>query len=150
NRPVYECLVVSPRRAVIIVDLAATGAIFPVPTMARVLRRLFQLRLGDVGAVPTKAGVIVEGGPGDRIVVTAEAQEAAKAEHGIGHLATALVDHDTLDGTHFLTFGVIDNCTFHFVAADEACSLPRFYCHGITPHDCKVTLLLQIHRTCTP
>jgi len=87
NRPANERSVVSPRRAVIIVDLAAARAIFPVPTRARVLRRIFELLLGDVGTIPTQAGVIREGRPGNRIVVAADAEEAAKAEHRIGHLA---------------------------------------------------------------
>src|SRR5262245_2046018 len=91
NRPARERSVFSPRRAVIIVDLAATRAITPVPTIARVLRRTLELLLGDVGAVPPQAGVIGEGGPGHRIVVAADAEEAAKAEHRIGHLAAALV-----------------------------------------------------------
>src|SRR4029450_7909955 len=75
-----ERSVFSPRRAIIIVDLAAPRAIVPVPTLARVLRRTFELLLGDVEAVPPQAGVIFEGLPGDRIVVAAEAQEATKLE----------------------------------------------------------------------
>src|ERR671931_641434 len=71
HRPAHERSVVSPRRAVIIVDLAATRAIFPVPTLARVLRRPFQLLLGDIEAVPPQAGVIRERVPGERIVVAA-------------------------------------------------------------------------------
>ena len=63
NRPAHEQLVFSPRRAVIIIDLAATRAIFPVPTRARILRRPLELLLSDGGAVPPKAGVILEGLP---------------------------------------------------------------------------------------
>src|SRR5262245_34765080 len=69
-----------PRRVVIIGDLAATLKIFPVPSIALVFWRTFELLLGDVGAVPPKTGVILEGVPGDRIGVAADAQEAAKAE----------------------------------------------------------------------
>src|SRR5436309_2852511 len=127
HRPATKRSVFSPRRSVIIVDLAAPLPIVPVPTITRVLRRPFELLLGDVGAVPPQAGVILEGLPGDRIVVAAEAQEAAKAEHGIGHLTTSLVDHDPLDGPHLLAFGIIDSRAFHFVAADEARSFLRFY-----------------------
>src|SRR5439155_20101773 len=139
NRPANELSVFSPRRAIIIVDMAATRAIFPVPTRARVLRRTFELLLGDVGTVPTKAGVILEGVPGDRIVVAAEAQEAAKAEHSIGHLAAYLFNHDPLNGPNLVAIGVIDSRAFHFVAANEASGLPRFYCHWITPHYFTVT-----------
>src|SRR4029453_8736683 len=117
NRPVHERSVSDPRRAVIIIDLAATLAIFPVPTRTRELRCTFKLLLGDVGPVPTKARVILERLPGDRIVVTADTQEAAEAEHGIGDLAAYLFDHDSLDGTYLLAFGVIDSRAFHFVAA---------------------------------
>src|SRR5919201_6232883 len=103
NRPASKRLVFSPRRAVIIIDLAATRAIFPVPTRARELRCTFELLLGDGGPVPTKARVILEGLPGNRIVVAADAQEAAKAEHRIGHLAADLFDHDPLDGANMFT-----------------------------------------------
>jgi len=51
------------RRVVIITDVAATLVIFPVPTLALVLRRTFELLLSDGGAVPPKAGVILEGYP---------------------------------------------------------------------------------------
>src|SRR5712691_12347871 len=71
NRPAHERSVFDPRRVVIIRDVAATLEILPVPTIALILRRTFELLLGDVGAVPPKAGVIAEGGPGDRIVVVA-------------------------------------------------------------------------------
>src|SRR4030095_2554055 len=133
NRPAHERSVSVPRRTVIIVDPAATLAIVPVPTIARVLLRTVEPLLGDVGASPPKAGVIAEGCPRDRIVVVADAQEAAKAEHGIGHLAVSLVDHDTLDGTNLLSCGAIDIRAFNFVAADEASGLPLFRCHWITP-----------------
>src|SRR5262245_11032414 len=133
HRPAHEHSVCSPRRAIIIVDLAATRAIFPVPTIARVLRRTLELLLSNVGAVPPQAGVIVEGGPGDRIVVAADAEEAAKAEHSIGHLAAALVDHDALDGTNMLAMGVIDIRAFYFIATDETNGLSRFCCHTMTP-----------------
>ena len=73
------------------------------------------------------------GSPWDGIVVAADAQEAAKAEHGIGHLAVSLFDHDALDGTNLLACGAIDIRAFNFVAADEASGLPRIRCHWITP-----------------
>src|SRR5215831_7078152 len=79
--------------------------------------------------------------PGDRIVIAAEAQEATKLEHRIGHLAADLVDHDPLDGPNMLALGIIDSRAFHFVAADEASRFPRFCCHGIPPHYCTVTTL---------
>ena|SRR5882762_10516636 len=96
------------------------------------------------------AGVILEGVPWDRIVVGADAQEAAKAEHGLGDLAAALIDHDALNGPNVLAMGVIDIRAFHFVAADEASGLPRFCCHWIAPHSCPVTALRHIHRTGLP
>src|SRR5687767_3457615 len=92
HRPVNRRSVFSPRRAVILVDFTATLAIFPVPITASVLRCPFELLLGQVGAVPPKTGVIVEGVPGNGIVVAAKALEAAKAEHSIGYLAASLVD----------------------------------------------------------
>src|SRR5215475_8364903 len=150
NRPANEHSVFSPRRAIIIVDLAATRAIVPVPITACVLWRTFELLLRKGGAVPPQAGVIREGLPGERIVVAADAQEAAKAEHSIRHLAAALVDHDALDGSNMLAFGVIDIRAFHFIAPDETSSLSRFCCHWIAPHYCPVTALRRIHRTGRP
>src|SRR5262245_24751986 len=117
---------------------------------ARVLRRTFELLLSYVGAVPTQAGIIGERGPGDRIVVSADAEEATKAEHGIGDLAAALFDHDALDGPNMLTLGVINIRAFHFIATDETSGLPRFCCHSITPHSCPVTALRHIHRLYMP
>src|SRR5215510_3546443 len=108
NRPAHKRSILEIRRAVILVDLATPLAIFPVPIIACVFRRTCELLLGDVEAVPTKAGVILEGRPGDRIVVAADAQEAAKAEHSIGHLASYLFDHDALDRPNMLALGVIN------------------------------------------
>src|SRR4029453_16784343 len=139
HRPVKARSVVAPRCAVIVVDLAAPRAILPVPTIARVLGRPLELLLRNGGAVPPQAGVIAERGPGDRIVVGTDPQEAAKAQHGIGDLATALVDHDALDGPHMLALAVIDIRAFHFIAADEARGLTYFCCHGIPPAACMVT-----------
>src|SRR4029450_6034108 len=102
-----------PRRVVIIGDLAATLKVFPVPRIALVFWRTFELLLGDVGAVTPKGGVILEGVPGDRIGAAADAQEAAKAEHSIGHLAAALFKHDALDGPHPLAIGIVDSRAFH-------------------------------------
>src|SRR2546428_2196890 len=86
NRPAHERSVFHQRRVVIITDVAATLVIFPVPTIALVLRRTFELLLRDVGAVTPKAGVILESVPGDRIVVAADAQEAPKVDHSIGYV----------------------------------------------------------------
>src|ERR671918_788306 len=149
HRPINQRSVFGIRQAIILVDLAAPLAIVPVPIIARVLRRPLQLLLGDVEAVPPKVGVIREVRPWDRIIVAADAQDAAEAKHGIGHLPASLVNHDALDGPHLLALGVVDSRTFHFVAADKAGSLPRFRCHGIPPSDLTVTIVSQLPRTCT-
>ena len=96
------------------------------------------------------AGVILEGVPWDWIVVGADAQEAAKAEHGLGDLAAALIDHDALNGPNVLAMGVIDIRAFHFVTADEINCFPRFCCHEIPPHFCPVTALKHIPRIGMP
>jgi hypothetical protein len=54
HRPANKRSVSAPRRAVILVDFAAPLAIFPVPIIARVLRRPLELLLGDGGAVPPR------------------------------------------------------------------------------------------------
>jgi hypothetical protein len=88
--------------------------------------------------------------PGDRIIIAADAQEATKLEDSIGDLAADLFDHDPLDGAHMLTLGVIDRGAFHCVAADEARGLPRFWCHGISPHSVPVTTVRHLHRPRMP
>ena len=99
--------------------------------------------LGDVGAVAAKGRVIRQGSPGDRIIVAAHAEKAAKAEDGIGDLAAAFIDHDALDGPHMVPTRVIDIRAFHFIAADQGRRFPRICCHGMTPlhrASCRVCL----------
>ena len=62
-----------PRRVVIIGDLAATFVIFPVPSIALVFWRTFELLLGDGGTVTPKAGVILKRVPGGGCVTGVDA-----------------------------------------------------------------------------
>jgi len=80
NRLANERLVTDPRRAVILVDLAATLAILPVPIITPLLRHPVELLLREVGTVTPKADVIAQSGPGDGIIVAANAQEATKTK----------------------------------------------------------------------
>src|SRR5712672_524944 len=63
------------------------------PGACRILRRTFDLFLGQVGSVALKACVIVEHAPRYGVIVLAHSQEAAEAHDRIGNFAADLVDH---------------------------------------------------------
>src|SRR6266567_3366834 len=72
------------RHAVIVVDALALRAI-PLPLFAsRIMRRILELLVGDVDLVAAELLVIGQPLPRNRIVILAEAKEAAEAHHRIG------------------------------------------------------------------
>src|SRR5437773_930207 len=58
-----------------------------------------------------------------RIVVFADAHEAAKAHDSVSDLAIELVDHDPLDLADSTSIRTVDRGSFHLIAADQACGL---------------------------
>src|SRR5262249_41887800 len=108
------------RRAVVVVDLAAPFAIRPVPGLVLgIFRRTLELLLADIDLVAAELRIVGEQRPGQRVIVLADAHEAAEAHHRIGDLAAELVDHDPLDLAGALAVRAIDGGSFHLVAADE-------------------------------
>src|SRR3954463_5320369 len=108
------------RRIVIIIDAAVVLAVAPVPRLRlAILRRAFELLFGNAGDVTFEVRVVLQVGPGQRIVVLSDPHEAAKRQHGIGNLAAYLVDHHAFDLADLLAVGAVDGGTFDLVAADE-------------------------------
>src|SRR3954454_10556037 len=88
----------SDARAVIIDKLLAAAAVVPVPCAGgAVFRRRLELLVGDVDLIAAEPLVVGEQRPRHRIMVLAEAEEAAEAHPRIGNLAGHLVDHHALD-----------------------------------------------------
>src|SRR5262245_63352809 len=86
------------RGAVVVVDFAAALAVRPVPGLVLgVVRRALELLLADVDLVAAELRIVREQRPWQRVVVLADAHEAAEAHHRIGDLPADLVDHDALD-----------------------------------------------------
>src|SRR4051812_247904 len=78
-------LSLSDRHAVIVVDGAGAGCISPVPAVVvAISRRAFQLPQGDAGAIAAERGIVFQRLPGQGIVIVADAEEAAKAQDGVG------------------------------------------------------------------
>jgi hypothetical protein len=76
--------------------------------------------LADVDLVTLKFRVVGEQGPRQRVVVLADAHEAAKAHDRVGDLAADLVDHDPLDIADLVAVRAVDRGSLDLVAADEA------------------------------
>src|SRR4051812_11905418 len=90
----------SDRDAVIVVDGAGAGRGAPVPgIVVPVFRRALELGFGYAGDVAAERGIVFQRLPRQRIMIVADAKEAAERQPGIGHPAALLVDHDALDRT---------------------------------------------------
>src|SRR6185312_3793407 len=110
--------------AVIVVHLAIAGGVAPVPVaFAAISGRTAQLVLGDAGAVAAKPCIVFQRLPGQGIVIVAEPEETAEAEHGVGHPAADLVDHDALDRADLALVRTIDGGALDLVAADQIAEL---------------------------
>jgi hypothetical protein len=57
--------------------------------------------------VAAEVGVVFQRLPGPRIVIVADAEQAAEAEHRVRHLAADLVDHHALDVAHLFAVGPV-------------------------------------------
>ena len=74
--------------AVVIVDAARTGLIFPIPVViSSVFWRTLQLLLGNAGPVAAKVGIILERLPREGIMIVSDTKKAAKAQNRVGNLA---------------------------------------------------------------
>src|SRR5690348_12658218 len=110
--------------AVIVVERTGGADITPcLLIVVAVFRGAAKLLLGDAGTVSADPRVVFQGLPGQGIVVVAEAEEAAEAEHGIGHAPADLVDHHALDRADLVVVGTVHRGAFDLVAADQISEL---------------------------
>jgi hypothetical protein len=91
---------------VVVIERCAVGR--PVIVLGAVLRSTFQSALAYVGAIPAQFAVVSQQLLGHGIMLAADAEKAAEAQHGIGNFPAGLVDHDLLDRTYLLVVGAID------------------------------------------
>jgi hypothetical protein len=70
--------------AVVIIHGSRPVRVAPVPgIVVAVFRRSLELRLGDVGALSAKVGIVFQRLPGQGIMVVADSEKAAKAQDGV-------------------------------------------------------------------
>src|SRR3954453_2689582 len=105
---------------IVVVDLASGRRISPVPfPLIGVFRRAAQLVLSHTGDVSAETGVVLQGGPRQRVVVVSQPEKAAKAEHGVRDAAAGLVDHHTFDRADLGVISAVDGGAFDLVASDQ-------------------------------
>src|SRR5258708_24724960 len=104
----------------IVVDVLVAGAIRLLPVFPLFdLRGVLELLFGDVQLEAVGLFIVGQHRPGDRIVILADAEEAAETHDRIGDPASELVDHQALDAPDALAVRVIDWHSLHFVACDQ-------------------------------
>ena len=97
------------RRSPVVVQFALTVPVGPIIVSVAVESWCApKLLLGDVGSITSKACVVIELAPWDRMLVPTEAKEAAKGHHGIRDLSAHLLDHQSLDRTNVVSLRIID------------------------------------------
>src|SRR5882757_876583 len=108
------------RDAVIVVDRPRGAEVGPIPiALAAVFWCAAKLVFGHARDVAAEPCIVFQRLPGQRVMIIAESQNAAKAEHRVGHAPALLVDHDALDRTDLAILGAIDRCALDLVAADQ-------------------------------
>jgi hypothetical protein len=95
--------------AVVVVDRFSPARLVPIPAaLVLVLRSVLEMIRGDTHPVPADFSVILQAIPRKRIVVVADAEEAAEAENRVRHAPTRLLDHDALNLADLLVVGAVD------------------------------------------
>src|SRR6266545_8156037 len=82
----------SPRNAVVVVDLAAVVVGVLGHASLRIARSLFELLLLERYDVAFETGVVLQHAPRDRVAIRAYAEKATELKRRIAHLARELVD----------------------------------------------------------
>src|SRR4030095_3937514 len=103
------------------------------PALVGVFGGAAKLVLGNAGDVAAQVGVVFQRLPGQRIMIVADAEQAAEAEHHVRHLAADLVDHDALDVADLFAVGPVDIRALDLVASDQAERLAIFHGHVDLP-----------------
>src|SRR5688572_12948012 len=96
--------------------IMAVDALFPIAVDEALVAesgRVAQLALGDAGDEAFELRIVFQRLPRHGIMAVAEAEKAAEAHDGIGHLARDLVDHQMFDLANFFArgaehFGTLD------------------------------------------
>src|SRR5215208_8383823 len=97
------------RRSVVVADAASTLPVAPVPILVCTeLRRSPKLLLRDVHLVAAEPFVVGQEGPGHRVIVFTDPQEATEAHHGVRDLPRALLDHHAFDLSNVVSVRPID------------------------------------------
>ena len=101
------------RDTVVVVHRAGAGSVRPVPAIVvAVFGRALKLLLGHAGTIATEVGVVFQRLPWQPVVVIANSEDAAEAEHGIRYPAAHLVDHHPLDRSDLLVVSAINGGSF--------------------------------------
>jgi hypothetical protein len=120
------------RNAIVVIDRTRAGRIAPIPgVIVAELRRALELRFGDSGDIAAEVGIVFQRLPGQRIVVVANPQKSTEAQHGVGHLAAHLVDHNALDGSDLRFVGAVNRSAFNLVTANQITLFLYFRYHFI-------------------
>src|SRR5258708_2881549 len=82
-------------------------------------RGVLELLFVDVHAVSAELLIVVQHRPGSRIMVRADAEEAAETQDRVCDAAAGFIDPKALDLPDALTMRVIDRSSFHPVACDQ-------------------------------
>ena len=108
------------RRVIVVVHLAVSGAVRPIPIGAlAVFGRTFKLVLGYADPIAAKIGVVFQIGPWHRIVILSHAEETTEGYDCVCDFAADFVDHNALDAADLPIVSSIDCRTFHLVASDQ-------------------------------
>jgi hypothetical protein len=70
-------------------------------------------------SVSVNIGVIPQHLSRHRILIFAEAEKAAEAQHGVGDVSAGLVDHDVIDRAYLLLISAIDGFSGFFIALGQ-------------------------------
>src|SRR5918994_6981629 len=106
NQPVVGYLIV-------VMQVLLALPIRPVLIATREAGCLPKLLCGDLDAIPSQAGVVIEHAPGHGVLVRTHAEKAAERHHRIGHTSTDLVDHHPLNRADVLAAAVVNSSAFH-------------------------------------
>src|SRR3984893_9332009 len=98
-------------------------------------RGVLELLFGDVQLEAVGLFIVGQHRPGNRIVIRADAEEAAETQDRVGDPAGELVDHQALDLPDALTARVIDWHSLHPVACDQGMKFGALAPERVAPNN---------------
>ena len=96
---------------------------FPIPVCVAVLikaRRVIELFFRDIGAIPLELGIVFERCPRQAVMAFETAEEAPEIDDGVSDLTAQALDHEVIDGSHFLAIRAVNGSALYFSARDQA------------------------------